>query len=759
MKKLVLVESPSKAKTIKKYLGKEYTVEATMGHIIDLPSKGLNVDVENNYTPNFVVMDSKKKVLTKIRKALKSVKGSGNKENAAYVYLAMDPDREGEAIAYHVAQALKLKNTDYNRISFHEITKEAVEKAIKKPGDIDDNLVQAQFARRILDRLVGYKLSALIWTKMWYGLSAGRVQSPALRMVVEREEEIRAFVPDEYWLLEAYLLQKAGDKQVKTLLVDNKEEWENEKEPSGSIKFLLDKISGKKAKVESQKDSEKISDSIADKPFKVTDIVEKVINKGAYPPFTTSTLQQAGNNVFGFTAKRSMDAAQRLYQAGLITYMRTDSVNLSKKAIESARSYIESKYGADYLPPKPNYYKNKARISQEAHEAIRPTDISSKSVSGAKLRDDDKKLYDLIWKRTVASQMTAKKIGSLSIIALVDSDKKYQFKANSSKVIFDGWSRLFTQVDDSDKELELPFEVKKGDELTAQEIRLIQKFTQPKARYTEASLIKALEKYGIGRPSTYSSIINTILSRKYVEKEGRALKPTDIGELVCNFLKKYFNDLVDYDYTAGVEESLDEIALGKQEMVPFIDSQYGPMMKKVENVKKNVEKNDVVVISKSSEKCPKCSAAMVVKVGRYGKFYSCEKFPDCDGLKPYEEEGSIKDGGKASQSELLEKYTDKKKYLVPSKCDKCGGKMVLKSGRYGAFWACDAYPKCKNIVSITLKEKCPECGSNLVERKGKWGKSFIGCSGYPKCKYIVKTAKKSAKANSQKKSKAKTKKK
>lgn len=728
MKKLILVESPSKAKTIEKYLGSKYKVQASMGHVIDLPSKGLNVDVEHDYKPNFVVMDDKKKILNQIKKEVKK---------ADEIYLAMDPDREGEAIAYHLAQALKLKTAQQKRITFHEITKEAVEKAVKNPGKIDNDLVQAQFARRVLDRLVGYKLSSIIWTKMWYGLSAGRVQSPALRMIVQREEEIRTFVPEEFWNITAHL----SNKNVRTVIKKMLAEKDKISTPSETVSFILDKIGSKKLSVKKDQDADKIVNDLLNEQFEVTDVVERVLKKNPYPPFTTSSLQQAGNNVYGFTAKRTMDSAQRLYQNGLITYMRTDSVNLSSKAISQIRAYISSKIGKDYLPQKALYYKNRARISQEAHEAIRPTDLNVKNLQGGKIKEDDKKIYDLIWKRAVASQMESKLIGSVSIMAKVKD--KYIFKSSSSKLIFDGWSKVFGGKDE-DLDATMPFEIKKGDKLNAKQIDSIQKFTQPKPRYTEASLIKALESYGIGRPSTYASIINVILARKYVQKEGKALKPTDIGELVSNFLTKHFNNLVDYEYTAGVEESLDKIAVGKEKLVPFIDSQYKPMIKTAQEVKDNVSKDDVLIIGKSDKKCPKCSASMVIKVGRYGKFYSCSKFPKCDGLESFEKELTIKDG--ASESSVKNsQYLNKDKYKVPSKCDKCGSDMQLKNGRFGAFWACTNYPKCKNIVSITLLEKCPECESNLVERRGKWGRTFIGCSNYPNCRYIKKAQNKKKK--------------
>lgn len=767
MKSLVLVESPSKAKTIEKYLGNDFTVRATMGHVIDLPSKGLNVDIEKDYEPNFVVMDDKKKVISEIKKQLKKIKSENKNEKKSSVYLATDPDREGEAIAYHISKALSLKESDFRRITFHEITKEAITKALEEPGKIDQDLVQAQFARRILDRLVGYKLSSLIWTKMWYGLSAGRVQSPALRMIVEREEEIRNFKHEEYWIINADLISRNEllkstkkdelNPEIKKIFSDPKRSYDlNDEENkkyllNNCIRFSLEKIDSKKALIKNEKEADEIDNEIKDKDFLVKDIKEKIIKKYPYPPFTTSTLQQAGNNLFGFTSKRTMDSAQRLYQAGLITYMRTDSVNLASKAVDSVRSFIKKNYGNEYLPEKTIYYRNKARISQEAHEAIRPTDFSIIKIQDSKIKDDDKRLYEIIWKRTVACQMNPKKISSTSIISYVKGDKRnYEFKANFSKVIFDGWSKAFNFIEEKQEEISLPYKVDINSNLVARQILNNQKFTQPKARYTEATLIKALEAYGIGRPSTYSAIISTILARKYVEKIQKALKPTDVGELVCSFLKKHFINLVDYDYTANVEQSLDDIATGKKKYIPFIDSEYKSMIKIIDKVKKDVKKEDVVIIDKSEEKCDKCGSKMFVKVGRYGKFYSCSRFPECDGIKSFEKEtdGSLSLGDSAdanSRSEVeKEKYLDKEKYVVPNKCEKCGGEMILKKGRFGFFWSCKNYPKCKNIFPITLQRKCPDCNSNLVERKGRWGSTFIGCSSYPKCKYIENTKKKSS---------------
>ncbi|MBD3329423.1 type I DNA topoisomerase [Candidatus Dojkabacteria bacterium] len=721
-KNLVLVESPAKAKTIEKYLGQDYKVKATMGHIIDLPSKGLSVDVENKYEPDFAVIKGKKKIINELQKHLP--------ENGK-VYLAMDPDREGEAIAYHAANALKLEDSDYSRITFNEITKTAVNSAIKKPGKIDKDLVEAQFARRVLDRLVGYKVSALLWKKMWYGLSAGRVQSVALRLLVERERLIQKFVPKEYW----DILGKFADGKSK-------------------LEAELSKINDKKAKVESEKEAKTVEKSVVGKKFKIIDVNKREVSRRTYPPYTTSTLQQAANNLMGFSSKRTMAVAQRLYQAGYITYMRTDSVHLSKGAVDAARQAVKAKFGEKYIPKKPNYFKNKSRLAQEAHEAIRPTDLStSLDEVKSKIGKDGGKLYDLIKKRTLACQMVPKKIELATVTLQVEGadGRVYEFKLTGQKVLFDGWKRVWGGDDGSSKDtLQEIKDLKEGMEFTCEELVMEQKWTKPKARYTEASLVKALEKYGVGRPSTYSSIISTIISRGYVVKDRRNLIPTDVGMVVVGFLEKNFGKFVDYDYTAKVEEDLDKIAEGKVEYVPFIDGQYKPMMEVIGKVDKSVDKQDVLVLDDSEYKCPKCGAKTIVKLGRYGKFISCSKFPECDGMLDIE--------GKEVGAGISIDKIDTDKYQVPKKCPKCEKKLILKEGRYGKYWACEDYPKeCKGTVPMLLKEECPECGEALVERKGKWGKMFIGCSGYPDCRYIKKSKKSKRSKKSSKKSKSKSK--
>ncbi len=692
---LLIVESPSKAKTINKYLGSDYKVLATVGHIIDLPKSKLGIDIENGYEPLWEQIYGKGKIVKDLKK---SIPKSGN------VYLAMDPDREGEAIAWHTANALGLKEP--KRVTFHEITQEAVKEAILKPQKIDIDLVNAQKARRVLDRLVGYKLSEVLWKKIWYGLSAGRVQSVALRLIVEKEEEREAFNSEEYW-------------EVKVVVKDNQ---------NHILQAKLLRKDGKKYVPKSKGEVEELEGKIGNGRFVVKNVSKKRLSKHAYPPFTTSTLQQSAYNGLGFTSKRTMALAQQLYQSGYITYMRTDSVFLGSKAIDSIRKLVQERFGKEYIPEKPNFYKTKTKNAQEAHEAIRPTDflVDSKRIS-SELGDSAAKLYDLIWKRAVSSQMSSKEVEVLTV-SLIPKDLRspeYEFLMGGERILFDGFRRvLFVKQESED--LQEIYQLEKGDELTKEKFINEQKFTQPPARYTEASLIKKLEELGIGRPSTYATIISTILTRGYVVKDGKALMPVDVGRLVTNFLRGNFTRLVDYAYTAKVEDELDSIALGKKKYFPVIDKEFKMLVEAISKAEKGVKKEDVVIIGKSEEKCPICGGDMVVRVGRYGRFLSCAKFPECKGMKDIS--GGIE--------------IDFEKYEKQEKCPKCGKGVVLKSGKYGKFWACEDYPECKGVIPLLLKEKCPKCGNNLVERRSKWGKTFIGCSNYPECKYI-KNARKS----------------
>ena len=702
---LLIVESPSKAKTINKYLGSDYKVLATVGHIIDLPKSKLGVDIDNGYEPLWEQIYGKGKIVKDLKK---SIPKGGN------VYLAMDPDREGEAIAWHTANALGLKEPQ--RVTFHEITQDAVKEAISKPREIDMDLVNAQKARRVLDRLVGYKLSEILWKKIWYGLSAGRVQSVALRLLVEKEEEREAFDSKEYW-------------EVKVVVKDNR---------NNLLQAKLQKKDGKKYIPKNKQEVEELEGRIGNGKFVVKNISKKKISKHAFPPFTTSTLQQSAYNGLGFTSKRTMALAQQLYQSGYITYMRTDSVYLGAKAVESIRKLVHERFGKEYIPEKPNFYKTKSKNAQEAHEAIRPTDfwIDSKRIS-SELGDSAAKLYELIWKRAVSSQMSSKEVEVLSV-SLTPMDLKspeYEFLMGGERILFEGFRKVLFIKHESEDLQEIN-QLEKGDELTKEKFINEQKFTQPPARFTEASLIKKLEELGIGRPSTYATIISTILARGYVVKDGKAIVPLDVGRLVTNFLRGNFTRLVDYAYTAQVEDELDGISLGKKKYFPVIDEEFRMLTEAIAKAEKGVKKDDVVIIGKSEEKCPKCGGEMVVRVGRYGRFLSCAKFPECKGMKDIS--GGIE--------------IDFEKYEKQDKCPKCGKGVVLKSGKYGKFWACEEYPDCKGVIPLLLKEKCPECGHNLVERRSKWGKTFIGCSNYPECKYI-KNARKSISGKKRKKAK------
>ncbi|MDD3661868.1 MAG: type I DNA topoisomerase [Candidatus Dojkabacteria bacterium] len=706
--RLVIVESPAKAKTIGKYLGADYSVAATMGHIMDLPKSKLGVEVEQDFEPQYDVIPGKLKVIRQLKKLLPKDK--------AEVYLALDPDREGEAIAAHVAEVLKLKNA--KRIVFHEVTKEAVEEAVGHPRTINIDLVDAQKARRVLDRLVGYKLSGLLWKKIWFGLSAGRVQSVATRLIVDREREREAFVPKEFWTVFSHLLTSSKDPIVaklkaragKTLIPKSKEE----------VDSIVSDLDGASWKIDA------------------IDTVEK--KKHPLPPFTTSTLQQAANAVLGYSASRTMQLAQQLYQGvtikgkgqtGLITYMRTDSTTLSAQALGGLRKSVEELYGKKYLPDQPMVYKTKSRMAQEAHEAIRPTSMTlPPDAVKDSLSPQQFKLYKLIWDRAHASQMMPMlyKESVVKVLATCKNGTEYIFVLTGREVTFDGFGKVMGYGMIREEGMQEVRGLSAGDELTCEKIETNQEFTKPKARYTEATLVKALEKHGIGRPSTYATIISTIQSRGYVDREGRYLFPTDIGFVVNDFLVEHFPDVVDYDFTSEIEGNLDDVAKGERQWVPVVKKVYVPFEKTLETKDKEVKKEDVVILGDSKIPCPECGGKMVIRLGRDGRFLSCARFPECKGMLGMD--------GKTAEEAL-----DKTKYRPAEKCEKCGSDMVLKRGRFGQFWACSKYPECKNAQPLLLQKTCPECGKPLVERKGKWGRSFTGCSGYPDCKFILKEPK------------------
>lgn len=649
--KLIIVESPTKAKTLTRFLGKDYLVASTMGHIRDLPKKQLGIDIEKDFKPQYLLVPQK-------RKAIKQLKDDSKK--AKKIFLATDPDREGEAIAFHVAYILKIKKDGVSRIVFHEITKEAIEKALNSPREIDLNLVDAQQARRVLDRLVGYKLSPLLWRKIRRGLSAGRVQSVAVRLIVDREREIEKFVPEEFWEIWAKLKKHIGGKREDMPLFDAK----------------LIKKNGKTIKIENETQAKQVVDELKKANYEIYQIERKEVKQYPAPPFTTSTLQQNAARRLGFSSKKTMYAAQRLYEKGLITYHRTDSFNLAKAAIEKMRQYINSTYGDKYLPKKPNIYKTKSKVAQEAHEAIRPTNIEYR-MSNQEFGREEQRLYDLIWKRAIASQMTPAIWDRTKIETQATSAKNIYLLLTEGKIIkFDGWLTLYGRKDlpageaGREGEIELP-EVKKGDDLDLIKLTPKQKFTQAPPRYTEATLIKSLEERGIGRPSTYAPTVSTIQGRQYVEKlEGR-FHPTLLGITVNDFLVEYFAEIVDYDFTAKMEDNLDEIADGKRKWVPVIKKFYQPFEKQLEGVTKVAERVQVPT-EVTEEECPKCKKGqLVIRIGRFGKFLSCSRFPDCKYTAPYVET------------------------VEGIKCPKCGGDVVIKKTRKGKqFYGCSNYPKC-----------------------------------------------------------------
>ncbi len=679
--KLLIVESPAKAKTIEKYLDNKYTVKASVGHIRDLPKSNKKaIDIEGGFKPHYEVAKGKDKVIDELINLSKK---------SEEVVLATDPDREGEAIAWHIKEILKLQ--DPKRIIFNEITKDAVQEAILHPRKIDDNLRYAQEARRVLDRLVGYDLSGLIWKKLRYGLSAGRVQSPALRILMEREREIRAFIPEDFWVLTANVENK---KSVPFTLTCSKEQKdENE----------VKRIVGVCNKTD----------------WVVKDIKESEMKRSPRAPFITSTLQQTSSTRLGYSPSNTMRIAQKLYEAGHITYMRTDSTTLSKVAKDQIKTIVTDKYGKEYYSEQT--FKTKSKNAQEAHEAIRPSDIS-KVVAGT--TEDQKKLYKLIWARTVASQMADAKMLKTKMVVEIDNGSVPNFSINGSRILFDGWLKADPTA--RGEENELP-KVEIKEVLNLKEVHVEAKQTQPPSRYTEAGLVKELEKRDIGRPSTYASIMKTLNDRGYVEKEGKTLFPTDTGDVVSSFLEKHFEKYISDSFTAELEDELDEIAEGKRGYEKTLKDFYGPFLKDVES-KADIEKISNLGDAPDEYKCPVCNAGMIYKLSKAGKFMSCSKFPDCVGARTVD--GEELEGPKELEEE----------------CPKCGkSKLLERDGRFGRFIACASYPKCKFVKQDeeTMKKaltgvKCPECkDGEMMERRGRFG-IFYSCSSYPDCKYAIK---------------------
>ncbi|HEY4483967.1 MAG TPA: type I DNA topoisomerase [Candidatus Paceibacterota bacterium] len=680
--KLLIVESPAKAKTISKYLNNEYTVRASVGHIRDLPKSNKNaIDIKNGFIPHYEISAGKEKVVNELKRLAKK---------STDVILATDPDREGEAIAWHIKEALGLKKP--KRIVFHEITKQAVNEAMNHPRQIDEDLRSAQEARRVLDRLFGYDLSGLIWQKLRYGLSAGRVQSPALRILVEREKEIRAFIPESFWVISALFKSENKTEIPFTCSIEPKTE-----------KDALDIISAsKKAK------------------WHISDIKETDNKRQPRAPFTTSTLQQAASSRLGFSPSQTMRLAQKLYEKGHITYMRTDSTNLSTAALSDIQNIIGKEFGGDHYEH--HVYSKKAKNAQEAHEAIRPTDVAKK-MEGA--TDQEKKLYRLIWTRTVSSQMKAANVLRTKITAQSDDKNIPVFATTGSRVIYPGWLLADTRA--SGEDIEVP-KLKIGELLSLIEMDSIGKETTGPNRYSEAGLVKELEKRGIGRPSTYAPTIKTIVDRGYVTKEGKSLIPTDTGETVSDFLTAHFDSYISDSFTAQMEDELDDIADGKRTYEKTLSDFYTPFTKVIAS-KKNIEKISNLGEAPDNIKCPECEASMIIKLGKGGKFYSCSRFPDCNGALTLE-------GKKLEGPKDLGR--------VCPKCNKAN--LVEREGRFGKFISCSSYPKCKYIEEDPNAEKpgdtgvtCPLCNKGtMVEKRGRFG-LFYGCSNYPDCKHIIKT--------------------
>ncbi|MCP4282881.1 MAG: type I DNA topoisomerase [Gammaproteobacteria bacterium] len=712
---LVIVESPAKAKTINKYLGKEFKVLASYGHVRDLIPKEGAVNTDRDFEMKYQVIERNERHVKAITTALKG---------ADTLYLATDQDREGEAISWHLYELLKsrrhLKNKQVHRVVFNEITKKTIQEAIDNPRDLSMDLVNAQQARRALDYLVGFNLSPLLWKKIRRGLSAGRVQSPALRMIVEREEEIEAFQTREYWTIEADLLKEK--QQFKAKLTH----YNGEKLNQFSI------TDGGPAA-----EAERNLLAAANGHLSVTRVDKKKRKRNPAAPFTTSTLQQEAARKLGFTTQRTMRTAQQLYEGidtgsgavGLITYMRTDSVHLANEALEEIREYIANRYDTSHLPAKPRTYKTKAKNAQEAHEAIRPTSaLRAPDELKSHLSKDQSRLYELIWKRTIACQMIHATINTVS--ADLACGEGNLFRATGSTIANPGFMAVYMEgVDDAkkgeDDEKLLP-PLQEGDEVPLKGIRSEQHFTEPPPRYSEASLVKALEEHGIGRPSTYASIISTLQDRKYVELEKKRFHPTDVGRVVNRFLTNYFTKYVDYDFTARLEDKLDAVSRGEEEWIPLLEQFWGSFKERIDHTQENVKRSDVTHEA-LEEACPKCEKPLSIRLGRHGRFIGCTNYPECDYTRDL--------NGNSREQESPEIVEDRK-------CPECESDLVIKRGKYGKFIGCSSYPKCRFIEPLEKPTDtgvtCPKCNKgSIMQRKSRRGKVFYSCSTYPKCDYAV----------------------
>lgn len=748
--KLVIVESPAKARTLQKYLGKEFRVLASMGHVRDLPKSELAIDLEHDFEPVYEI--TKQKVVAELRQALKG---------AEALYLATDPDREGEAIAWHITQALKVAQTmPVYRVVFHEITKQAVQSAIEQPRQIDPHLVDAQQARRVLDRLVGYQLSPLLWEKVRRGLSAGRVQSVAVRLVVEREREIEAFKPVEYWTIEADL--RKHQSQI----------------PSDTFRATLIEYQGKKLDkfaIEREEQAREMVAHLEHAHYVVQKVTNRDTRRHPAPPFTTSTLQQEAGRKLGFSAKKTMMLAQRLYEGvdigeegsvGLITYMRTDSLNVAKEAQDEAREVILQRYGESYLPEQPPLYKTRSKGAQEAHEAIRPTSsMRSPESLAAVLEHDLLRLYDLIWKRFLASQMAPAIFDRTTVdIAArprIASDAAYTFRATGSVLTFSGFLEVYREgvdegEEDEDKEKRLPLLVA-GEVLDLLALLPIQHFTEPPPRFTEASLVKEMERLGIGRPSTYAPILSTIQERQYVELREKKLFPTVLGRIVTDLLMQHFAHIMDYDFTSDLEQQLDDVAAGEKPWVPLVREFYEPFARTLEQARqemRNVKQEELP----TNVVCPRCKqGTLVIKFGRNGEFLACSRYQRKDGRKTTESTIDARDGYVCDFTSdfhydetgniILDQHSAPE--LSDVQCTECGRPMVRKKGRFGEFLGCSGYPECKAIRRLDKEGNpaplpeptgvtCPKCQrSELLKRRGRFGRQFYACARYPDCDYTT----------------------
>ncbi len=711
---LVIVESPAKAKTIEKFLGKGYQVLASYGHVRDLPSRDGSVDVDHGFLPKYAVSTKAKKQLSLLKQALKQ---------ANELVLATDPDREGEAIAWHLLEALgvdeKGQSPRVSRVVFHEITRDAIAEAMARPRHISMDLVDAQQARRVLDYLVGFNLSPFLWKKIRYGLSAGRVQSVALRLICEREAEIEAFKPKDYWTIEAVMADAEGAIfGVRLHAIEGRKVASNAKQlETSGYEIITDRQA-----------AEQLVAEIRPLPLQVADVTCTEKKRRPSPPFTTSTLQQEANRKLGFSARKTMSVAQKLYEGvdigegpvGLITYMRTDSVTLSSLAIQEARQVIEERYGKGYLPVKPRVYKSKAKNAQEAHEAIRPTSLARHPDSLARFLDrDEQRLYKLIWERTIAAQMADALLDATTVEIL--AGEIYQFRASGQVVRFPGFMKVYIEGKDTESEEAegtLP-SLNAGQALSFDSLKGEEHTTQPPPRYTEASLVKALEENGIGRPSTYAAIMNTLVERAYVRLEKRTFFPEDLGREVTRFLMQFFDKYVDYQFTANMEDDLDAISLGKRHWQTFLKNFWEPFREEVEDVK-----SEKFVGEALDEQCPECRQPLVKKFGKKGYFIACTGYPACTYTRPI--------NGEAKDQPV---YSDET-------CEKCGARMLLKEGRYGKYLACSGYPECKNnqplVKPKSLGISCPSCKEGqIMEKKSRYGKVFFSCNRYPKCKYAL----------------------